>query len=121
VRERKLEQGERGVKPFHEPFPRNFSAGGLAGASEVEVKQGWIQEQPVLSLAQRNKPEGSYAFGVGVDATVESHRSLKASAPRLQPGTGVETVTFEVKQESKFETAVHRERWGPDAADQQVV
>ncbi len=106
ARERKLEQADRSAPPAGKPVPQNFSPGELAYAGEAELKQGFVKEYgPGVGQDPNNVPKGRYAFGLGTDVTFESQRSVKASPPRLQPGTGMNTVTFEVKQESKFELA----------------
>lgn len=102
ARERKLEQAERGGQPARNPVPRDFPANRLIGAGEAERKNGIVIEGEV-PLFEQEKAVGWYAFGAGVDTTFESQRSVKASPPRLQPGTDMHTVTFEVKQETKFE------------------
>ncbi|HEX8703293.1 MAG TPA: hypothetical protein VF815_30935 [Myxococcaceae bacterium] len=107
ARERRLERADRSPAPAANPVPRNFSTGELAAAGEAELKQGFVKEQTPVGWEQDpNKiPKGRYAFGVGMDTTIESSRSVKASPPTLQPGSGQTTVTFEVKQESKFEVS----------------
>ncbi|NMO14097.1 hypothetical protein HPC49_37395 [Pyxidicoccus fallax] len=100
ARERRFEQADRSARPFGEAIPRDLSYGALPRPGTPEIKRGAFYEK---SLETPKKTVGGTKLNGGVDVTSEYQRSVKASPPRLQPGSGLTTVTFEVKQERKEE------------------